>query len=71
LGTAAVNFVCAAPLVIDRVPQTGSKGKHLQQQLRNKLVEHKRYIDQFGQDMPEVRNWRWGAPNPFDSGCPA
>jgi xylulose-5-phosphate/fructose-6-phosphate phosphoketolase len=57
--------------VIDRVPQTGCKGKHLQQQLRNKLIEHKSYIDQFGQDMPEVRNWRWGAANPFDSGCPA
>jgi xylulose-5-phosphate/fructose-6-phosphate phosphoketolase len=57
--------------VIDRVPQTGDKGQHLKRQLRNKLVEHKSYIDQFGQDMPEVRNWRWGAPNPFDSGCPA
>ena len=57
--------------VIDRVPQTGCKGKHLQQQLRNKLIEHKSYIDQFGQDMPEIRNWRWGAANPFDAGCPA
>jgi len=51
--------------VIDRVPQTGSKGQHLKQQLRNKLIEHKSYIDQHGQDMPEVRNWRWGAANPF------
>jgi xylulose-5-phosphate/fructose-6-phosphate phosphoketolase len=57
--------------VIDRVPQTGSKGQHLKEQLRHKLVEHKSYIDQFGQDMPEVRNWRWGAANPFDSGSPA
>jgi xylulose-5-phosphate/fructose-6-phosphate phosphoketolase len=57
--------------VIDRVPQTADKGQHLKQQLRNKLIEHKSYIDQFGQDMPEVRNWRWEAPNPFDSGCPA
>jgi xylulose-5-phosphate/fructose-6-phosphate phosphoketolase len=53
--------------VIDRVPQTGSKGQHLKQQLKNKLVEHKRYIDQFGRDMPEIRNWRWGAEKPFDS----
>jgi xylulose-5-phosphate/fructose-6-phosphate phosphoketolase len=54
--------------VIDRLPQTESKGQHLQQQLRNKLIEHKSYIDQFGQDLPEVRNWRWGTANPFDSG---
>jgi xylulose-5-phosphate/fructose-6-phosphate phosphoketolase len=47
--------------VIDRVPQTGSQGQLLKQQLRNKLVEHRSYIDQHGQDMPEVRNWRWGA----------
>jgi xylulose-5-phosphate/fructose-6-phosphate phosphoketolase len=57
--------------VIDRVPQTGSKGQRLKQQLRNKLIEHKRYIDQFGQDMPEVRNWRWGAQNPLDFDSPA
>jgi xylulose-5-phosphate/fructose-6-phosphate phosphoketolase len=57
--------------VIDRVPQTGSKGQHLKQQLKNKLVEHRRYIDQFGHDMPEIRNWRWGADDPFDSDSPA
>jgi xylulose-5-phosphate/fructose-6-phosphate phosphoketolase len=57
--------------VIDRLPQTASKGQHLKQQLRNKLVEHKRYIDQFGRDMPEIRNWRWGAADPFDADSPA
>ena len=46
--------------VIDRVPQTGEKGAFLKQQLQHKLVEHKQYIDKYGQDLPEIRNWRWG-----------
>jgi len=45
--------------VIDRVPQTGSPGAYLKQQLRDKLIAHKEYIDRYGQDMPEIRNWVW------------
>ena len=44
---------------IDRLPQTGEKGIALKQQLQAKLIEHKLYIDQHGQDMPEIRNWKW------------
>jgi xylulose-5-phosphate/fructose-6-phosphate phosphoketolase len=29
--------------------------------VKNKLVEHKLYIDQHGEDLPEIRNWKWGA----------
>jgi len=44
---------------IDRLPQTGAKGNALKQRLIDKLVEHKRYIDAYGEDMPEIRNWKW------------
>ena len=57
--------------VIDRLPQTGSKGVYLKQQLQNKLIEHKHYIDTFGQDMPEVRNWKWDNASPLESKAPA
>jgi len=44
---------------IDRLPQTGSKGTYLKQKLQDKLIEHKEYIDINGEDMPEIRNWKW------------
>ncbi|MEP6834370.1 MAG: phosphoketolase family protein [Gemmatimonas sp.] len=47
--------------VLDRVPSTGSRGVYLKQQLRDKLVEHKLYIERNGQDLPEIRDWMWGA----------
>jgi xylulose-5-phosphate/fructose-6-phosphate phosphoketolase len=47
---------------IDRLPQTGDKGIYLKQQLKDKLIEHKQYIDKNGQDLPEIRNWKWHNP---------
>jgi xylulose-5-phosphate/fructose-6-phosphate phosphoketolase len=44
---------------INRLPQIGARADHLRQQLQDKLVEHKQYIDKNGQDMPEIRNWTW------------
>jgi xylulose-5-phosphate/fructose-6-phosphate phosphoketolase len=48
--------------VIDRVPATGTPGLYLKQKLQNKLLEHRRYIDEHGQDLPEVRDWHWQTP---------
>jgi xylulose-5-phosphate/fructose-6-phosphate phosphoketolase len=48
--------------VIDRVPKTGPAGAVLKQRLQAKLIEHKQYIDLHGQDMPEIRNWKWESP---------
>jgi xylulose-5-phosphate/fructose-6-phosphate phosphoketolase len=47
--------------VLDRLPGLGSRGDYLKQLARNKLVEHKIYIDQHGEDLPEIRNWKWSA----------
>jgi xylulose-5-phosphate/fructose-6-phosphate phosphoketolase len=47
---------------IARLPQTGEQGARLTQQLAYKLIEHKEYIGLHGQDMPEIRNWKWRNP---------
>jgi xylulose-5-phosphate/fructose-6-phosphate phosphoketolase len=47
--------------VIDRLPQLGTRGSYLKQQMADTLIKHKLYIDKHGEDMPEVRNWKWGA----------
>ncbi|HVJ51850.1 MAG TPA: phosphoketolase family protein [Aliidongia sp.] len=45
--------------VIDRVPSLGSSAVYAKQAIRDKLIEHGRYIVEHGTDMPEVRDWRW------------
>ena len=45
--------------VINRLPQLGNRGAFLIQMMRDKLIEHKQYIREFGVDLPEVRNWKW------------
>jgi xylulose-5-phosphate/fructose-6-phosphate phosphoketolase len=59
--------------VIDRLPrpgaalsqsgadQIGERGVYLKQQLQDKLIEHRQYIERYGEDMPEIRNWKWTA----------
>ena len=44
---------------IDRLPRTGERGLAVKRTLQARLVEHKRYIDINGQDLPEIRNWTW------------
>ena len=45
--------------VVDRLPGLQRVGAHFKQFLRNKLVEHKQYVHEHGDDLPEVKNWTW------------
>ncbi len=49
---------------INRLPQTDDKSFYLKQQLKNKLTEHKQYIDKYGEDLVEICHWKWGATDP-------
>ncbi|HXA44646.1 MAG TPA: phosphoketolase family protein [Candidatus Angelobacter sp.] len=45
--------------VLDRVPGLCARAAYAKQFIRDKLMDHKTYIDQHGEDLPEVRNWKW------------
>jgi xylulose-5-phosphate/fructose-6-phosphate phosphoketolase len=45
---------------VDRLPQVSGKAAYIKQAMRDRLIEHKQYITKYGEDMPEIRNWRWG-----------
>jgi xylulose-5-phosphate/fructose-6-phosphate phosphoketolase len=47
--------------VIDRLPELGARYAQLRQRMADKRVEHTQYIRAHGDDMPEIRDWRWGA----------
>lgn len=45
--------------VIDRVPKLGTMAAYVRQEVRDKLIAHHHYIREHGEDMPEVRDWKW------------
>jgi xylulose-5-phosphate/fructose-6-phosphate phosphoketolase len=54
---------------IDRLPQTGTKGAYLKQEMEKKLIEHRQYINKNGVDMPEIRDWKWNVGSAEVSGA--
>jgi xylulose-5-phosphate/fructose-6-phosphate phosphoketolase len=50
--------------VIDRVPKLGSRAAYAKQYIRDRLLDHKSYIHTRGEDMPEIRGWKWGLGAP-------
>jgi xylulose-5-phosphate/fructose-6-phosphate phosphoketolase len=56
--------------VIDRLPQLGARSAYLKQELQEKLIDHRRYIREHGDDLPEVRDWKWGPYSPGETEAP-
>ena len=48
-----------AMAAIDRLPQLSVGAAAVKQGLRDKLIQHTRYVREYGEDMPEIRNWKW------------
>ncbi|MDP9223692.1 MAG: phosphoketolase family protein, partial [Actinomycetota bacterium] len=47
--------------VIDRVPRLGGIGAYAKQTFRDRLIEHRQYIERWGDDPPAIKDWRWSA----------
>ncbi len=45
--------------VVERVPRLRQRAAYVKQYVRDKLIDHRQYIQQYGEDMPEVRDWQW------------
>jgi xylulose-5-phosphate/fructose-6-phosphate phosphoketolase len=45
--------------VVDRVPALLPRYAHVNQEMRDILVDHRAYIREHGDDMPAIRDWRW------------
>ncbi|NOS79140.1 MAG: hypothetical protein HOP35_14470 [Nitrospira sp.] len=52
------HAACVGPL-LDRVPLHGACADYVRQAMRDKLIEHKQYITEHGENLPEIRNWTW------------
>jgi len=48
-----------ASSVVDRVPRLARTAAHFKQLLRDKLVDHQQYVTEHGDDMPEIKEWKW------------
>jgi xylulose-5-phosphate/fructose-6-phosphate phosphoketolase len=46
--------------VIDRVPRLADVGAYAKQAFRDRLIDHRAYVERWGDDPPEIRDWRWG-----------
>ena len=50
-----------AMAAIEHVPGLQSRAAHVKQELRAKLIAHHEYVTTYGDDLPEIKEWRWRA----------
>ncbi|MEZ0003482.1 phosphoketolase family protein [Sinorhizobium fredii] len=53
--------------VIDRLPQLGARAAYFKQAIHAKLIDHRRHIEKYGDDMPEISGWKWGLKGTADA----
>ncbi len=46
--------------VVDRVPKLAPSAGYIKQEIRDRLIAHRAYITRHGEDLPEIREWKWG-----------
>lgn len=56
--------------VLDRIPRLKYEKAHVKQIIHNKFIEHKQYIYEYGDDMPEIRDWKWPYSGPAPQEMP-
>ena len=54
--------------VIDRVPELAERAAYVSQAMREKRIEHRRYVVTHGDDMPDIRDWQWRGRTATPSG---
>jgi xylulose-5-phosphate/fructose-6-phosphate phosphoketolase len=47
--------------VAERVPKLAARSGHIKQAMQEKLIDHRQYVDEYGDDLPEIRNWKWAS----------
>ena len=55
-GTSRFNLVSD---IIDRVPRLRTKAAHLQQEMKNAIIDNMRYAHENGTDRSEISDWTW------------
>lgn len=45
--------------IVKRIPKLENQCAYITQEMREKIIEHRQYIREYGEDMPEIKNWKW------------
>ena len=66
IGQSSINTKTLSPELLHKIDAYWRAANCLSVMMQDKLIEHKHYIDIHGKDLPEIRNWKWGAVRNVD-----